>query len=417
MPGEGHARSLEPDEAAAPRSSHAGSVVLGLIPAPDIPEMIAKQIAPELPELLGRHVDNRVSWDVSVVVDPLTGTGRESPEILDACQERLQQEGWDLAICLTDLPVYRSGNLVVADVSEQRKVAGLSLPVLGATRLRLRVREATLQLVDELYAMNSELRQDDEEREPETDAEGAAGLPGHRPHRLVERRPAEFVAPFQRVEPPDEDMKETDVDARFVAPGVRGHLRLWAGMVLANRPWKLFPSFKGTLAAAFATGAYVLVIPTLWGLADAVGWARLLALMITAIVAMVVWIIVAHDLWERLSEREAPHWVALYNGVTALTMSVAVLLAYAVLFALIILAAWVFVPGDYFQSTLRHPVGLGDYLILAWMATSLATVAGALGASLEDEDTVRDAAYGYRQRRRQQKKEQDTNDSKEGSAK
>jgi hypothetical protein len=42
---------------------------------------------------------------------------------------------------------------------------------------------------------------------------------------------------------------------------VRGHLGLWSGMVLANRPWKMLPAFKGAIAAAFATGAYALVIP------------------------------------------------------------------------------------------------------------------------------------------------------------
>lgn len=88
-------------------------------------------------------------------------------------------------------------------------------------------------------------------------------MPGQRPHRLVERRLTDLVAPFQRVEPPDEDMKNTNVDARFAVPGALGHVRLWAGMVLANRPWKLFPSFKGAIAAAFATAAYVLVNPTL----------------------------------------------------------------------------------------------------------------------------------------------------------
>jgi hypothetical protein len=88
---------------------------------------MAKELATELPELLGSNIDDRLAWEVSVV-DPLTDTDRESPEIHDVCHERLQQEGWDLAVCLTDLPVYRSDSLVVADVSERRKVAGLSLP-------------------------------------------------------------------------------------------------------------------------------------------------------------------------------------------------------------------------------------------------------------------------------------------------
>jgi hypothetical protein len=195
-------------------------------------------------------------------------------------------------------------------------------------------------------------------------------------------------------------MKAMDVDARFAAPGALGHLRLWSGMVLANRPWKMLPAFKGAIAAAFATGAYALVIPSIWLLADAVGWARLLLLMVAAIVAMVAWIIVAHHLWERPDDRGQRKWAALYNGVTALTVSAAVLSAYAILFVLIFLAAWVFVPGGYFQTTLKHPVGFGEYLTLAWLGTSLATVAGALGASLEDEETVRKASYGYRQRRR-----------------
>ena len=80
-------------------------------------------------------------------------------------------------------------------------------------------------------------------------------------------------------------------------------------------------------------------------------------------------------------------------------MGSAVLLAYAILFALLFVAAWMFAPGAYFQSTLKHPVGLGEYLTLAWLGTSLATVAGALGASLEDEESVRAASYRYRQRR------------------
>ena len=297
--------------------------------------------------------------------------------------------------------------LVVADVSGQREVADLSLPALGAVRLLPRVRELTLQLATELYAKIREPGEDQPSPAVEKTDSGAdtglAHLPSPHPRRLVRPRPVELVAPVRRLEPPDKDMKDMDVDARFVSPGGRGRLRLWSGMVLANRPWKILPSFKGAVAGAFATGAYALVIPTIWMLADAVGSARLLLLMVAAIASMVVWIIVAHHLWERPNDQEARHWTALYNGVTVLTITTAVLFAYAVLFALIMLAASVFVPGAYFQSTLKHPVGPGDYLTLAWLGTSLATVAGAIGSSLEHEDKVREVAYGYRQRSRNEK--------------
>ena len=356
-------------------------MTLGLIPAPDIPEKVARELAFELPDLLGSRVDGGVSWEVPVVVDSLTGTDLEAPEILDECGERRRSEGWDLAICLTDLPVYRAGTLVAADVSAKRGVAGVSLPALGAVRLHPKARKLTLQLAGELYERTKE--------------HGADDSPTQR------SQATEPVGSFRRIDPPDEDMKAMDVDARFAAPGALGHLRLWSGMVLANRPWKMLPAFKGAIAAAFATGAYALVITTLWLLADSVGWARLLLLMVTALVAMVGWIIVAHHLWERPAQRERRKWASLYNGVTVLTISTAVLSAYAILFALIFVAAWVFVPGAYFQSILKHPVGLGEYLSLSWLATSLATVAGAIGASLEHEETVRAASYGYRQRRRQ----------------
>jgi hypothetical protein len=369
-----------PDRYRSGRSERAGCVTLGLIPAPDIPETMARELAPQLPKLLENRVDGDVSWEVPVVVDPLTGTDREAPEILDVCRERMLGEGWDLAICLTDLPVYRDGTLVAADVSAKRGVAGLSLPAVGAMRLRPKARELTLQLAGELYERTKERGTDD-------------------PPDLG-TQPRGSVGSFQRVDPPDEDMRAMDVDARFAAPGALGHLRLWSGMVLANRPWKMLPAFKGAIAAAFATGAYVLAISSMWLLADAVGFWRLLLLMVTAIVAMVVWIIIAHHLWERPEDRERREWASLYNGVSVLTISAAVLLAYAILFLLLFVAAWIFVPGGYFQSTLKHPVGFGEYLTLSWLGASLATVAGALGASLEDEERVRAASYGYRQRRR-----------------
>jgi hypothetical protein len=365
-----------------------------------MPQRLAEEVSAELPELLSRCVDERVSWEVSVICDPLTGSDSDAARVIDAAHERMVEEGWELAICLTDLPIRADGQPIVALVSTAYKAAVLSLPPLGVTLLRRRVREATLQLVNELYEGRHELRRDGKDRDEEEVGAGAsteeARRPGPRPHRLVGRRLTELLSPIRRITPTDED---DDVDVRFVSPKVRGHLRLLAGMVLANRPWRLFTTMKGTLAAAFATAAYALVMPIIWQMADSLSWVRLLALMVLAIVAMVVWIIVAHHLWERPAEQEARDKAALYNAATVLTLSVAVLFSYAVLFVLVVVAAVTFLESGFLQSNLGHPVGFADYARLAWMATSLATLAGALGSGLEDEETVREATYGYRQQR------------------
>jgi hypothetical protein len=81
MAGEGRAICPEGSPDTPPRASAmSGTVTLGLIPAPDIPEKIATELASELPELLAKRVDGSVSWEVAVLVDPLTGTDREAPE-------------------------------------------------------------------------------------------------------------------------------------------------------------------------------------------------------------------------------------------------------------------------------------------------------------------------------------------------
>jgi hypothetical protein len=387
------------DNSDEPPPAHDRSVALGLIPAPEMPHRLAQELSTKLPELLSRRVDERVSWEVSVICDPLTGSDPDAVRVIDAGRERMEEEGWNLAICLTDLPIRTDGRPVVATVSTAYNVAVLSLPPLGVTLLRRRVREATLQLVSELYEGSPELGRAGEYRDAAEGNSGQVRRPGSRAHRLVERRLTELISPIRRIAPTNEE--DDEVDVRFVSPKVRGHLRLLAGMVLANRPWRLFTTMKGTVAAAFATAAYALVMPIIWQMADSLSWVRLLALMVLAVVAMVVWIIVAHHLWERpAAQEEAREQAALYNASTALTLSVAVLFSYAVLFVLVLLAAGFFLESGFLQSNLGHPVGLADYVRLAWMATSLATVAGALGSGLEDEETVREATYGYRQQRR-----------------
>jgi hypothetical protein len=59
-------------------------------------------------------------------------------------------------------------------------------------------------------------------------------------------------------------------------------------------------------------------------------------------------------------------------------------------------AAAVVVDAGVLGQALGHHADVGDYAALAWMASSLATIAGGLGAGLESDEAVREAAYGYR---------------------
>ena len=141
-------------------------------------------------------------------------------------------------------------------------------------------------------------------------------------------------------------------------------------MLLANRPWQLVSDLSKVIVTALATGAYAVVTSSIWPMADQLGAARLLLLGVLAVAALVGWLIVAHELWERPSSSAARR----ANTATVLTLFTGLLLGYLVLFALVLLSAVLVIPDSYLQSILRHPITLGDYVALAWFLSSLATV-------------------------------------------
>jgi hypothetical protein len=87
--------------------------------------------------------------------------------------------------------------------------------------------------------------------------------------------------------------------------------------------------------------------------------------------------------------------VVLFNVVTVATVLIGVGALYLALFVLNLLGVLLLVPGSLLANTLGHAIGIGDRLELAWLATSVATVGGALGAGLETDEAVREAAYTY----------------------
>lgn len=382
------------------RTANACRKVVGLIPAPEMSAEIAEQVTDQLPELLANYVDDRLSWEVQLVVDPLIGAAEASNDIIENILEYKRHQQWDYAICITDLPIRKHGRFVIAETSTMHGVAMISLPAFGITAIRRRLSEAILQLVSELHHGSSEEDRARQEQRTEQSYKVHESLRGKGAWQLLGRRLYEKLFPIRRVTLSGEG---ESFDVRFIADSwLNGNLRILAGMVRANRPWTIFPSFKGVIAVAFATGAYGLVFPTLWQLSNNYGWPRLVLLMGVAMTAMIAWIILAHTLWESIRSAPSPHLVRLYNTVTVLTLSTGVIFYYAILFGLFCFAVLVFIPANMLEAQIGHTAGLINYTALAWLATSIATIAGALGAGLEDEETVRNATYGYRQRRRNQ---------------
>ena len=112
--------------------------------------------------------------------------------------------------------------------------------------------------------------------------------------------------------------------------------------------------------------------------------------------ATVIWLIVSHRLWETGQGQGSRQQTVLFNVATTLTLLLGAASLYAALFVLTIGAAAVVIDAGVLGKALGHDADVGDYAALAWMASSLATIAGGLGAGLESDEAVREAAYGYR---------------------
>ena len=340
-------------------------VVLGLLAAPGAPAEVAADLAADLAAALReRHPD--VVWDVRVVEDGLVQPPADDAEIVAAARARLLTEDWDLVVCLTDLPLEADRRPVVAHASPVHGVAVMSLPALGAVGLRRRALQTTLGLVRALLGT------------------GAAADPAG-----LRRRLRELAS-----EPAD-----TVEGVHFTARVLSGNLRLLLGMVRANRPWRLAAGLSRPLTAAIAAGVFALVTSDIWWLADAFGWPRLTAVAVGSVVAIAVTLIVGAQLWERAPDRRVRKQLALFNLATTATVVIGVLALYAALFVLALAGALALVPSSLFRDGLTHAVHLSDYVELAWLTSSLATVGGALGAGLETDEAVRDASYTYQPER------------------
>ncbi|WP_404408107.1 hypothetical protein [Jeotgalibacillus malaysiensis] len=372
---------------------------VGLISAPGYPRELIDSLKAELPELLAYFVDDTYKWNIDCLIDSLTGGTDQSEEVIKSILSIRDENKWDFTVAITDIPLLDGKKAIIAEAYEEAHIALISLPGLGAVPLTRRVRDSILQLVNEMfYTSSEEGREKAEQRLQKKDQTENKDLKTRNPKRLVGRKGFDKISPIKRELPEDTEY----IDVRFKVNSYFGSaFRLLTGMVRANKPWAMFSSFKKVIMLAFTTGAYALVFPTLWMLSNEYSIWRMLLLSIISILAMVFWIISAHQLWEKKKvTTKASHIRKLYNATTFFTLFTAVCFYYMLLFTLFSFAVILFIPMGLLQSEVSPDVGYVNYFYIAWTATSIATIIGALGSALEDEEVVLSSTYGYRQRQR-----------------
>lgn len=375
-----------------------------------MPAEVISKIVDDLPNLLTNNVDEQKRWEPEIIIDPLVGSAEYMNKLLNKANHLKNKNNWDYVICLTDLPQFMEKHVIMADINREQQITLLSIPSFGFFPLKRRMKQTILQVIKEMYTNN----------EP-------SSLPRKRKvhrDRLKSSEKGPFKSLFridmryEKEKPHDEDnntlaakielekneetQESTDkrTDIRYIIRSkLLGQFRILAGMIFANRPWRALFSFKKVLMMGFATGIYITIFPTPWELSTIYSIPRFFLLMFTSMIAMVIWITFSHHLWEKPSKKGDIRIRRLYNVTTLSTLSVIVLINYIVLFFLFLATLYIFVPSGLFEAStdISGDATFIYYVRLTWLATSLGTLAGSIGTAAENEDTIRQITYSYRQ--------------------
>ncbi|MFF0189045.1 hypothetical protein [Streptomyces sp. NPDC005244] len=363
-----------------PGVSSEGVTVVALLADPDAPTEIARRMARSLAARLADKTRRLGRFEVEVISEPFTAECEDPAPLMERIVDRASGEGWDVVVALTDLPLHARGRKLVMNLDHEHGLALLSLPALGGLRLRTNARRTVEESVITLLNRR------------DTGAGGAQQ--GQPPKEPIARR----LTPIH----PSRVGEDQSADLRYVVSGPRGSVRVLAGMVRANRPWRLVPGLSKALAAALATGAVATVNSTVWSLAQALSVPRLVIATVGSVALMIGWLIVDAELWHRSTESspEAKLRARLYNASTVVTVGIGVLVCYVGLMVVNLLWALFILNDRLFASLTRSPLDGAGYLTLSWFVASTATVGGALGSGLESDEAIRAAAYSKREQER-----------------
>ncbi|MEH0111260.1 hypothetical protein V6N00_16220 [Tersicoccus sp. MR15.9] len=348
-------------------------LVIGIVADDGFPARIAQALIPTAEAAARAAFDGDHEVAVESVVDSLPLNAAGEIPLGDAGAMLRERHGWDAVVYLTDLPrLGLEGPGLVGDFDHRNRIVLLSVPALGVFGVRRRARRVVKEGLRVIFT------EDVGEAEP-----------------VMINNPVEArLAPIRRTSAPDAE------SSLFELTGLRGYLQLFAGMVRSNRPWRLLPSLSGALAASAAVGAFGVFYTSVYQMSDSLTAERLTGISLFAVALFVVWLILHNSLWERPAGPAPNRRAVLYNAFTVVTIGMGALIMYATLYVILLVGAVAVIDSDYFASQLGHPVNFTDYLDLAWLSSSLGTVAGALGSSFDNEDAIRSATYSRRENER-----------------
>lgn len=352
----------------------AKKLVVGLIADPGMPLSFAKGLSSSLPSVLENMLDSGSEWSVEVAEFSLPLDDLGEIELNSHSAKLRKENNWDYLVYLTDLPKYENGEPLAASHNVGYGSAIVVISALGVVR-RARVRRALVQVLAALHGVGDPFLKEDGQVSTSAD-----------PFSVVRRTQAATA---------NEDAFET-------IKGLRGRFLLLAGMVRSNRPWRLVPSLSSAMAAALATGAFGVFYTSIWSMADFLPPSRLTVISMLSVVIMGSWLVLHNGLWEQPVGTRHREKRVMYNLATLLTIFSAIVMMYLVLFAIILAGALIIIDAGFLSQSLGHDVGFAEYVNLSWLSASLGTIAGAVGSSLDNVDSVRKATFSHREVERRQ---------------
>ncbi|GAC66486.1 hypothetical protein [Gordonia soli] len=316
---------------------------------------------------------------LGVVSEPLT-LGPDGALLVPELVERTRDDS-SAVVVVTEFPRMQNGRGLVLEVDHRTSTVLVSLPALGLDLAR--------QLASVIVAGVRRLRDPTAPSSVRGSSwrsgdDGPDGHPVGGSSTSANERHTEFLT----------------------SDRILGRVRMVAGMVRGNRPWRLIPTLTGLMAAAAATASFGVFYSSIWSMANALSPFRLAVLSALSMTVMTVWLIANNRLWERRGA--LPRLRArLYNAATASTVLLNAVFLYAGLFIGTLAASFAVIDDGYLAQQLSiDSAGVKNYVMLAWLATTMGMVAGAVGSSADSYEDILHATYGYRERARRRREEE-----------